>query len=297
MILGMIKNVTYTGDVLMQKTYSGRDYRRRKNNGERAQYYADGHHEGIIDHETFERANEALRQRGLEKGNRTVEPGQPDGAIRPEASNPRQNRYAFSGKLVCGCCGTKMKRITGRAGGGKRFYWGCSAHAADLSSCGMKREQEDSIRNAFTTMLNKLAFAPVADLYIEMLEAEEEEKSSPEIEIINRRQQAIIEEKERLTLLLSKGCGEPALFYERVAALDAEATALEKELDRLSGESRIMQEAQSLKKVVNDWKSGHETYADKVFTDIADHATVNTGLSITFHLKCGLELTEALAQA
>ena len=298
MILGMIKNVTYTGDVLMQKTYSGRDYRRRKNNGERAQYYADGHHEGIIDHETFERANEALRQRGLEKGNRTVEPGQPDvGAIRPEASNPRQNRYAFSGKLVCGCCGTKMKRITGRAGGGKRFYWGCSAHAADLSSCGMKREQEDSIRNAFTTMLNKLAFAPVADLYIEMLEAEEVEKSSPEIEIINRRQQAIIEEKERLTLLLSKGCGEPALFYERVAALDAEATALEKELDRLSGESRVMQEARRLKKVVSDWKSGHETYADKVFTDIADHATVNTGLSITFHLKCGLELTEALAQA
>ena len=31
MILSMIKNVTYTGDVLMQETYSGRDYRRRKN--------------------------------------------------------------------------------------------------------------------------------------------------------------------------------------------------------------------------------------------------------------------------
>lgn len=196
MILGMIKNVTYTGDVLMQKTYSGRDYRRRKNTGERAQYYADAHHEGIIDHETFERAGSSLKLR------RKSAP--PADSADGGRKNPAQNRYAFSGKLVCGCCGGRMKRITGRAGGGKRHFWGCGAHTADLQACSMKREQEESLRNAFITMLNRLAFLPLADLYIEMLTKEEADKSGPEATALRARQKSITEEKERLTLLLSK---------------------------------------------------------------------------------------------
>ena len=287
MILSMIKNVTYTGDVLMQKTYSGRDYRRRKNTGERAQYYADAHHEGIIDHETFERAGASLKLR--RKG------APPADSADVGRKNPTQNRYAFSGKLVCGCCGVRMKRITGRAGGGKRHFWGCSAHTADLQACSMKREQEESLRNAFITMLNRLAFLPLADLYIEMLTKEEADKSGPEATALRARQKSITEEKERLTLLLSKGCGEPVLFQERIAALNAEETALQKEMEKISGESTRMREAKNLKRLIGAWKTGRETDAERIFTEIAEHATVNTGEAVTFHLKCGLELTEMLA--
>lgn len=284
MILGMIKNVTYTGDVLMQKTYSGRDYRRRKNTGERAQYYADAHHEGIIDHETFERAGSSLK---LRRKSASLTDSADGGR-----KNPAQNRYAFSGKLVCGCCGGRMKRITGRAGGGKRHFWGCGAHTADLQACSMKREQEESLRNAFITMLNRLAFLPLADLYIEMLTKEEADKSGPEATALRARQKSITEEKERLTLLLSKGCGEPVLFQERIASLNAEETALQKEMEKISGESTRMREAKNLKRVIGAWKTGRETDADRIFTEIAEHATVNTGEAVTFHLKCGLKLTE-----
>ena len=287
MILSMIKNVTYTGDVLMQKTYSGRDYRRRKNTGERAQYYADAHHEGIIDHETFERAGASLK---LRRKSASLTDSADGGR-----KNPAQNRYAFSGKLVCGCCGGRMKRITGRAGGGKRHFWGCSAHTADLQACSMKREQEESLRNAFITMLNRLAFLPLADLYIEMLTKEEADKSGPEATALRARQKSITEEKERLTLLLSKGCGEPVLFQERIAALNAEETALQKEMEKISGESTRMREAKNLKRLIGAWKTGRETDAERIFTEIAEHATVNTGEAVTFHLKCGLELTEMLA--
>ena len=287
MILGMIKNVTYTGDVLMQKTYSGRDYRRRKNTGERAQYYADAHHEGIIDHETFERAGSSLK---LRRKSASLTDSADGGR-----KNPAQNRYAFSGKLVCGCCGGRMKRITGRTGGGKRHFWGCGAHTADLQACSMKREQEESLRNAFITMLNRLAFLPLADLYIEMLTKEEADKSGPEATALRARQKSITEEKERLTLLLSKGCGEPVLFQERIAALNAEETALQKEMEKISGESTRMREAKNLKRLIGAWKTGRETDAERIFTEIAEHATVNTGEAVTFRLKCGLELTETLA--
>ena len=69
MILGMLRNVTYTGDVLMQKTYSGHDYRRHKNTGQVTQYYNDGHHEGIIDHDSFRLAGETLdmRRKGADR--------------------------------------------------------------------------------------------------------------------------------------------------------------------------------------------------------------------------------------
>ena len=293
MILGMLRNVTYTGDVLMQKTYSGRDYRRRKNTGEQAQFYADGHHEGIIGHDTFELAGASLKARA------TASDAVKGSGEKPEAAgiNPHQNRYAFSGHLICGCCGAKMKRITGKAGGGKRYFWGCSSHTADLQSCSMKREQEQSIKNAFATMLNKLAFMPLADLYIEMLTAEESEKAGPETAALKAKENSILEEKERLTLLLQKGCGEPVLVRERIAALEVEETALKNEMERLQGETLPVREAKNLKKNVSAWKSGKQTDADQVFTEIADHATVITGETVTFYLKCGLKLIETLSRS
>ena len=290
MILGMLRNVAYTGDVLMQKTYSGRDYRRRKNTGERAQFYADGHHEGIIGHDTFELAGASLKARTTATASDTA-------TEEEQKINPHQNRYAFSGHLICGCCGAKMKRITGKAGGGKRYFWGCSSHTADLQSCSMKREQEQSIKNAFITMLNKLAFMPLTDLYIEMLTAEESEKAGPETAALKTKENSILEEKERLTLLLQKGCGEPVLFRERIAALEVEETALKNEMERLQGETLPVREAKNLKKIVSAWKSGKQTDADRVFTGIADHATVITGETVTFYLKCGLKLTETLSRS
>lgn len=73
MLTGMIQNVVYIGDVLMQKTFRDEHFHLYNNYGERPQYYSEGHHEGIIDKETFELANAALRQRGREKGNVPME--------------------------------------------------------------------------------------------------------------------------------------------------------------------------------------------------------------------------------
>ncbi len=67
---------------------------------------------------------------------------------------------------------------------------------------------------------------------------------------------------------------------------------MQKEMEKISGESTRMREAKNLKRVIGAWKTGRETDADRIFTEIAEHATVNTGEAVTFHLKCGLKLTE-----
>ena len=160
MIGGMIKNVAYIGDVLNQKTFFDH-FHLKYNYGERKQYYNEGHHEAIVDKETFERANAALRQRGAEKGNNPCE----DKQLR---NNPHSNRYAFSGRLKCACCGGPMKRVTQKTAAGKVYHWVCSQHVVDKTVCSMKREREENIKNAFTTMLNKLLYAKdiIFDAYL-----------------------------------------------------------------------------------------------------------------------------------
>lgn len=91
-INGMIKNEKYTGDVIFQKTYSDDTFTRRRNNGERDQFFAQGHHEAIISHEDFDAANDIIARNAAEKG------------IYAD-SRKYQNRYAFSGKVICRDCG------------------------------------------------------------------------------------------------------------------------------------------------------------------------------------------------
>ena len=61
----MLKNVTYMGDVLLQKSYSaGFPFKRKKNYGELNQYYVKDYCPAIVSKETFAEANRILEIRG-----------------------------------------------------------------------------------------------------------------------------------------------------------------------------------------------------------------------------------------
>lgn len=68
-INAIIRNEKFTGDAIFQKTYTDSRFTRHTNYGECDQYLCEGHHEAIVSHEIFEKANEVLNQRGKEKGN------------------------------------------------------------------------------------------------------------------------------------------------------------------------------------------------------------------------------------
>ena len=91
-IRGMLSNEKYVGDCLFQKTYSDSQFVRHNNHGEQTQYMVTDHHEPIISREDFEAARIFISQRASEKG---VTKG----------TDKYQNRYAFSGKIICGECG------------------------------------------------------------------------------------------------------------------------------------------------------------------------------------------------
>jgi DNA invertase Pin-like site-specific DNA recombinase len=144
-IRGILANEKYTGDVIFQKTYTDENFNRHTNYGEVDQYMAPDHHEAIISHSDFDAANALVNQRAAEK---SIEKG----------SDKYQQRYAFSGKIICGECRDTFKRRIHSCTTYKYVAWACNTHLKNKESCHMKYVRDDEIKAAFITMLNKLIY-------------------------------------------------------------------------------------------------------------------------------------------
>lgn len=106
-ILRILRNEKHCGD-LLQKKYVTTDYLTHKkvlNRGAEEKIYIKDHHEPIVDREIWERAQRELHkrsQRGKEK-------------------SKYSNRYWCSGKIICGCCGSRFVTRKSR----DYFAWAC----------------------------------------------------------------------------------------------------------------------------------------------------------------------------
>lgn len=117
-ILSILKNERYTGDAILQKTYTIDPIQKTKrvNYGEVPMYLVENNHPAIIDRKTFNRTQEELARRSSKKS------ATPKNTI---AGQGRYSRYALSEVLRCGCCGTLCRRTLWTSNGTKRAVWRC----------------------------------------------------------------------------------------------------------------------------------------------------------------------------
>ena len=109
-VLKVLKNYNYTGNLLLQKTYSENHLTKRKmiNNGERPQYHAVGTHEAIVDLATWEAVQEEIHRR----------------AEYYAPSKQAPNSYPFTGLIACSTCGKHYRRKTTASG----IIWVCTTY-------------------------------------------------------------------------------------------------------------------------------------------------------------------------
>ena len=109
-VLKVLKNYNYTGNLLLQKTYSENHLTKRKmiNNGERPQYHAVGTHEAIVELTTWEAVQEEIHRR----------------AEYYAPSKQAPNSYPFTGLIRCSVCGKKYRRKTTVSG----VIWICTTY-------------------------------------------------------------------------------------------------------------------------------------------------------------------------
>lgn len=285
-IVSILHNEKYTGDAIFQKTYTDSRFNRHVNHGECDRYLFQGHHEAIISHEIYEKANEVMNQRGREKGN-------------GENTQRYQNRYGFSGKIRCGECGGVLKRRIHYKPSGDYAAWSCKNHIENKNVCSMKYITDDALKTAFLTMMNKLIFVCKKMLppLLHHLQGYHDRGYLLQIQEYEIKLEKNIEQRQVLTSLMSSGLLEPAIFHKENNALILEEQHLREEKDKViysvSGDRTKVENLQKLIKCV----SGREMlteYDDKLFIAHVDYITVVSRNEVVFSLKCGLNLKERL---
>lgn len=96
-VTGILRNYTYTGNLLLHKTFRENHLTKRTlpNEGQLPQYHAEGAHEAIIRMVDFEAVQAEMERRAAKHA--------------PPGKGYR-NRYPFTGLIVCGCCGKHYRR-------------------------------------------------------------------------------------------------------------------------------------------------------------------------------------------
>ena len=156
----VLSNVTYTGDLLLQKEYVSDpiNKKRKKNQGELPQYLVRDHHEPIIDRETFDYVQSEMKRR-KELG---------------PLANKSLNTSCFTGKIKCEKCGASLMHST-RANkaknsglGDKLFGWSCGTRRKKGGHCSTKDIPDRYLRKACAEVLGLEEFDE--DVFIEKVD-------------------------------------------------------------------------------------------------------------------------------
>lgn len=144
----ILRNITYTGNTLLQKTFIKDPISKKKmvNNGELPQYFVKNSHEAIIDMETFEKVQEKFA-RNKEMGRFPY--------------NHTGRKYPFTKKVICGCCGRHYTRHLWNTGknGEKRPTWVCTGKKAEkFRRCNARNISEEKLMEASAAVLGLARF-------------------------------------------------------------------------------------------------------------------------------------------
>jgi site-specific DNA recombinase len=285
-IRSMIANEKYTGDCLFQKTYTDSEFNRHVNHGEKNQYVAHNHHEAIVSHKDAEAAKAMISQHAKEKGLLAK-------------TGKYQNRYVFSGKIICGECGSTFKRRTHYCTGSQYVAWTCTTHIEDKTKCSMKYIRDDKLKLAFVTMMNKLVFAHrrILKPYIEALQNSPVDSPMRKIQKLQTALAENTEKRETLSRLMTQGIIDQVLYNRENNVLLSEAGKYKREMETLS--NSISSSAGTLaaaSHLLHFTEKGImlDTFDDELFRQHVARIIVISREEVSFELKCGLSLHERM---
>ena len=282
----ILKNSIYTGDLLLQKTYSEDTvpFVRRKNHGEYRQVLIENDHEPIVTHEEYEAVQRMLKQ----KSNRTKE----NQEEQPEEVSE------FKGKVICGICGSSYNRQVKKDRTGKsNITWSCARRIQTKDLCENDIIKESQLEQAFVIMGNKLS-SHCDEILVPLVNELEQLQETPMIqEQLERLDKQIQEQKKQREILNHLASGEmidSAFYMEQQNIISKNLKEYQRAKEQCLRKSRQRKELKQTKELVKQLKKGPqylEVYDKALFQAIIKQIIVNPN-ELVFQLKNGLELTE-----
>ncbi len=126
----ILRNYTYTGNLILQKTYRENHLTKRKlqNNGELPQYHITDNHDAIISLEQFNAVQDEIKRR----------------AEKYKGEGSTKKTYPYSGLLICANCGKHYRRKVTATGA----VWICSTYnTLGKGYCSSKQIPEEKLND------------------------------------------------------------------------------------------------------------------------------------------------------
>lgn len=289
----ILRNEKYTGDALLQKTITVDflTYKRVKNKGEVQQYYVEDSHPAIISKETFQRVQEEIKRRANLVG------------YSEETKSRYTNKYVFSGKIICGNCGSKFRRKRwGQGEKYKKHVWLCANHIDNgVKACDMKAVDEEKLKLAFVKSLNKII--ENKDTFISKIgeninKGIDKTKENTKLEKIKEELEKLNEQMINLVRLNVKSSIDDEIYIEEYKRLEKQIKQLKAEKIKINKKENIKEEnIRRIEEIEEFLKEKHGligVFDEELFKELVDKIKVISFVEVEFVYKIGVVIKEIL---
>lgn len=278
----ILQNERYVGDSLFQKTFTANTLplMNVKNKGQVEKYYARGTHTPIISKDNFQKVQEMIDKRRTHY-----------------LTGKTLKHYPFTGKIVCGECGTHFRR---KVGNGK-VYWVCYRKNKGISHCTIPQIPETAIELAFVRLYNKLAshgglilkrmLTQLTDLRTRKYQ------SNAQVMELNVKIADLMEQNHALNDLKVKGVIDSAFCIAQTNELNQHIQKLRNQkitLLHADDEDIMLTKTQEMTEYIASGPEALETFDGTLFRKLVEYITVQSATELQFHLINGLELPEPI---
>ncbi len=287
-ILRVIRNEKYCGDLVQKKTYTPDflSHEKKVNLGQEEFVIIKDHHEPIISRELFDKANRILDEKSLSQ----------------EGKAKHSNRYPFSGKIKCGRCGASyVARYKNRKDGSRYKAWRCYEAANhgnphidkagnQVGCCGMSIRNEEAI-HIMSLVCRQLTIdrQKISDNLIKMInKVISMDVTGADTNVLGEKMEAAKKKRTDLIDLYTSGDIDRDEFSALRVKYDAEIDSLKSMMESIEKQQIVIARQQELmediKKAIDELISGIE-YEDEFYTQLLDKMVVNDRENIDVYLN------------
>lgn len=217
--------------------------------------------------------------------------------VTDENRSRHSNKYAFSGKIICGGYGSRFRRVRwGQGEKYKKYVWVCrNRDEKGPEGCSMKTVDEEKLKKAFVRMVNRQI--KDKDKFISRMlgnieKVFEERANSVNVTAIDKRLDELREEMERLVKLNIKANLDADIYGEEYARITNEMDELRQqravftqaEFKRKDALSRVRE----IEKMLRE-RDAVQEFDEELFAALVGQIRVKSLVEVVFVLKAGLE--------
>ncbi|AKA72361.1 recombinase family protein [Clostridium scatologenes] len=280
-VLSILQNEKYKGDAILQKSFTVDFLTKKKktNEGEVPQYYVENSHPAIISHEVYDLTQSEIKKRKKVKGYKT-------------------SGDCFSGKIVCGNCGSFYgRKVWHSTSKYRRVIWQCNSKFKNDKKCDTPHIYEDTLKEAFLQAFNSILKnkAKILKGYEEIIQAltdttkldKESAKLQNELEVVSELLKKCVEENAYTVL-------DQAEYEERYNSLSERYKAIENKITEINDkciERNAKQERiEEFIKILEKNSTVLTEFDDELWNAVIEIVKVNSEIDIIFVFKDGFEL-------